>query len=117
MFSLKFKRMRKKLGMTQAQLSKKLGISPSTVGMYEQGRREPDAEMLLKISNFFNVSVDFFLESKKSKRRLKNAEEIANKIKSILSGNKDLKKNLSKETLKEITKAVEQGLREALDDD
>lgn len=117
MFNVKFKRMRKKSGLTQAQLAKKLGISPSTVGMYEQGRREPDSAMLLKISNFFDVSVDFFLESKKSKRRLKNAEEIANKVKSILNGNKNLKNNLNKETLKAITEAVKQGLKEAIDED
>lgn len=117
MFNVKFKRMRKKLGMTQVQLAKKLGISPSAVGMYEQGRREPDSEMLLKISNFFNVSVDFFLESKKSKRRLKNAEEITKKIRSILSRSANLKDGVNKQTLKAITEAVKQGLKEALEED
>lgn len=117
LFNLKLRRLRKKFKMTQAQLAKKLGISPSTIGMYEQGRREPDSEMLLKISNLFGVSVDFFLESKALKRRNKNAQEIASKVKSILKGQGGLKKeNLSKETIDAIVEAVEQGIKEALKD-
>ena len=118
MFNVKLRRMRKKFKLTQAQLAKKLGISPSTVGMYEQGRREPDSAMLLKIANLFSVSVDFFLESKEMKRRVKNAEEIVNRIKLILKGNSGLKKeNLSKETIEEIAEAVKKGLQDALKDD
>lgn len=115
MFNVKLRRLRKKSKLTQAQLAKKLSVSPSTIGMYEQGRREPDSATLLKIANLFKVSVDFFLESKESKRRAKNAEEIANKIKIILKGNSGLKKeNLSKETIEAIVEAVKQGIKEAL---
>ena len=32
--------LRRQAGMNQGELAKKLGISPSTVGMYEQGRRD-----------------------------------------------------------------------------
>lgn len=117
MFNVKLRRLRRKFKMTQAQLARKLGLSPSAIGMYEQGRREPDSAMLLKIANLFGVSVDFFLESKESKRRVKNAEEIANRIKLILKGNSGLKKeHLSKETLEAVVEAVKQGLKEALNE-
>ena len=49
--------------MTQSELGKELGISPSTVGMYEQGRRVPDVPILKKMSAFFNVSIDYLLEN------------------------------------------------------
>ena len=55
MFGKKLKMLRKKAGFTQANLAKKLGISPSSVGMYEQGRREPDSVMLVKIAELFDV--------------------------------------------------------------
>lgn len=42
-------------------IAEKLGISPSTVGMYEQGRREPSAEMLVRLAEAFSVSTDFLL--------------------------------------------------------
>ena len=49
---------RKKSGMSQAELAKKLDISPSTIGMYEQGRREPDFETEEKIADLFNVNIE-----------------------------------------------------------
>lgn len=53
--------LRKGKGWTQQQLARALSISPSTIGMYEQGRREPDNATLLKIATLFNVSTDYLL--------------------------------------------------------
>ena len=58
---MKAKELREKNQLTQAELSKHLKISPSTVGMYEQGRREPDIDTLKKLSDFFEVSIDYLL--------------------------------------------------------
>lgn len=51
-------------GLSQAQLAEKLRISPSAVGMYEQGRREPSAQLLVAIAGEFQVSTDFLLTGK-----------------------------------------------------
>ncbi len=48
--------------MTQRDLAKKLGISTSAVGMYEQNRREPDLDTLKKIALLFDVSLDSLTE-------------------------------------------------------
>ena len=53
---LKYLRMRS--GLSQRDLASRLGISPSTVGMYEAGRREPDFEAEEKIADFFNVDLN-----------------------------------------------------------
>lgn len=53
--------LRKKHKLTQEQLSVKLEVATSTIGMYEQGRRLPDAQTLKNIANIFNVSVDYLL--------------------------------------------------------
>ena len=39
--SEKLKKLRMKSGLTQAELAEKIKVSPSSIGMYEQGRREP----------------------------------------------------------------------------
>ena len=57
----KLKHLRLKAGLTQAQLARKLGISASTVGMYEQGRREPDNFTLAKIFRTLDASGDYIL--------------------------------------------------------
>lgn len=47
--------------MTQAQLADRLGISASAVGMYEQGRREPDSELLTRLARLFHTTTDALL--------------------------------------------------------
>ena len=66
MYFENIKKLRKLNGMTQWELGEKLGISASAVGMYEQGRREPDSKTLLKLSEIFSVSVDEILNGKKT---------------------------------------------------
>lgn len=48
--------------LTQEELSKILNISPSSIGMYERGEREPSYKLLVEIANFFKVSVDYLLD-------------------------------------------------------
>lgn len=56
-----FKRLRTASGLTQVEMAEKLGISRSTIGMYETGAREPDFETLELIADFFNVDIDYLL--------------------------------------------------------
>ncbi len=56
-----FKRLRVSSRMTQAEIAEKLGISRSTIGMYETGAREPDFNTLEKIADLFNVDTDYLL--------------------------------------------------------
>ena len=53
--------LRRESGWSQKELAGHLEISPSAVGMYEQGRREPDCAGLLKLAEIFGVSVDLLL--------------------------------------------------------
>ena len=46
---------------SQQELAKKLGVSPSTVGMYEQGRREPPLRLIVDMARLFEVSTDYLL--------------------------------------------------------
>ena len=42
--------LRRRAGLSQSELARRLRISPSAVGMYEQGRREPAVEVLLALT-------------------------------------------------------------------
>lgn len=53
--------LRKQHGLTMRELGEKIGVSESTISLYETGKREPNYETLLKIAELFNVSVDYLL--------------------------------------------------------
>ncbi|URZ07562.1 helix-turn-helix domain-containing protein [Clostridium felsineum] len=78
------KTLRSMNGIKQEDVAKAIGISKSGYGYYEQGRSMPDPEMLLKLSKFFNVSVDYLLgntDEIHSKIELNIPQEYANKYK------------------------------------
>ena len=54
---------RKRAGISQAELAKRINVSTSTIGMYEQGRREPSIEVLIALSEEFNVTIDVLVKS------------------------------------------------------
>lgn len=56
--------LRREKGLSQAELAQRLQISASAVGMYEQGRREPSAALLIALAGEFAVSTDFLLTGK-----------------------------------------------------
>jgi transcriptional regulator with XRE-family HTH domain len=64
MLGARISALRRKQGLTQAQLGQALGVSASAVGMYEQGRREPGVTVLVEMARLFGVSTDYLLTGK-----------------------------------------------------
>jgi len=62
MISEKIKNLRKKKGLTMKALGENLGLSESTISLYEANKRMPDYETLLKMAEFFNVSSSYLLD-------------------------------------------------------
>ena len=68
--------LRRHAGMNQAELASKLRISPSTIGMYEQGRREPAMETVVAMARLFRVSTDYLLTGQPSLQERSRLEAI-----------------------------------------
>ena len=64
MLGLRISALRKAAGISQSELAQLLKISPSAVGMYEQGRREPALDILADMADVFGVSIDFLVTGK-----------------------------------------------------
>ena len=62
MFSEKLKALRKSKNMSQAKLSKELGVTQQAVGRWEKDLNMPDLETLVKIANYFHVTVDYLAD-------------------------------------------------------
>ena len=53
--------LREERNLTQRELAQVVKLSPSTIGMYESGRRDPDSETLRLFADYFGVGVDYLL--------------------------------------------------------
>lgn len=60
-FSYRLTMLRKKRSITQAELAREIGVSPSTIGNYELGQRNPRPAHLTALCRYFSVSSDFLL--------------------------------------------------------
>lgn len=59
MIGNRVKILREELNLKQDDLAKKLGVSPSAIGMYERDLREANDEIKLKMCDLFECSMDY----------------------------------------------------------
>lgn len=78
--------LRKKNRLSQEQLAEKLNVSPSAIGMWEQGRRQPDNETIREIAQLFNVSTDYLLDNEVSQEFKEQSEENKEILKAVADG-------------------------------
>jgi len=70
---------RKQIGLTQAQLASKIEISHTQLTRYESKNIQPPADVLQRLANVFDVSIDYLVNGNKSdkvEQTLKDAELI-----------------------------------------
>jgi transcriptional regulator with XRE-family HTH domain len=60
-FCLRLCALRKEINYTQRQMAERLGIKQPSYVRYEIGTSEPTQEVLIKIADIFNVSLDYLL--------------------------------------------------------
>ena len=59
---MRLKELRKKKNISQLKLALDLNTNQNTISRYETGEREPGIMELIKIADYFNVSIDYLLE-------------------------------------------------------
>ena len=70
----RIKELRESKGMTQVRLSIELEVSQETVSAYEKGKHYPSVDVLLKMSDIFDSSIDYILGLSDIKRPISSAE-------------------------------------------
>ena len=56
---IRLKEIRKQEGISQEEIAKFLNITQSAYSNYENDNREPDYKTLVKLSEYFDVSIDY----------------------------------------------------------
>lgn len=73
--------LRKKKGLSQADLGKKIGTSGDVVGRYERGDIKPSIDVVEKIADVLDVSIDYLIGKTKMEldsQAVKRLEDISN---------------------------------------
>lgn len=58
---MRLKEIRKSKGISQLKLALDLNTNQNTISRYETGEREPGIAELIKIADYFNVSIDYLV--------------------------------------------------------
>ncbi len=66
-FAENLKNLRTSKGLTQTQLAQRLWLNKSIISAYENETRTPSLEVLIKLSNEFNVSMEYILGIEREK--------------------------------------------------
>lgn len=63
------KTIRKLKNLNQQKVAFDLNITRECLSYYENGKREPSLSMLIKMSNYFNVSIDYLITGEEFKKK------------------------------------------------
>ena len=77
------KSLRKSKGLSQEELAVKLNVVRQTISKWEQGLSVPDAEMLISISEVFEIPVSTLLGENISESRVDDLKAISEKLEII----------------------------------
>jgi transcriptional regulator with XRE-family HTH domain len=61
MFGKRLKQLREDNDLRQEDVGKIVNVEKSTVSQWESGKRTPDVETIMKLADYFNVSIDYIL--------------------------------------------------------
>lgn len=108
MFGKRLKELRESKNLYQKELASELDVTMQTISGWEINRTTPDYDMLVKIANFFNVSVDFLLGNEKKAKKIEDKETEKEALKNALVENGYMKKDedLTNDELKRLMEFV-----------
>ena len=59
---MRLKQLRRQRGISQLKLAMDLGLNQNSISRFESGEREADYQTLIRLADYFNVSVNYLLE-------------------------------------------------------
>lgn len=107
----RIKQLREEFKITQQDLSDKLNCSKSVIGLYENETRKPSLEVLIKLSEIFNCSIDY-LFCKTDIRKEINIDDADIAFANGVKGLNETNKMIIKSTLDALLAKQEQDNKE-----
>ena len=103
-FPEKLRSIRKELKYSVKEISEHTGIPYRSLQSYEMGTRKPSIEVLVKLSDFFQVSSDYLLDIETEKPEEKNISGLSKSDEEFVMQNQEQLIQILKEKQSEIDK-------------
>lgn len=71
---LNLKRLRHEYGISQQRLAEAIGISQPSINKYENHNIEPEIEILKRMADYFNTSIDYIVGHTEIRRKIEHTE-------------------------------------------
>ena len=84
--------LREDMDLRQIDVANSTGIDQKTLSNYETGKTNPDSVALIKLANFFGVSIDYLVGY--SSISIKNNRDISLRLEKIIGELNELQKNI-----------------------
>lgn len=94
MFSQKLKQLRENDDISQIRFAKEIGYSQASIAAWENGTREPGINTLIKIAQFFNVSIDYLVGKVQQEQKKEKNTELTSSEQTLLANYKRLPEDL-----------------------
>ena len=101
-----FIKLRTERQLTQELIAKSLGVSKSTIGMWETGKRLPSTELYEQIADFFNVDMDYLFGRSDVRQKI-HFDKDGNAMYSLLKDEEELLSSYRKLNTSGKEKALE----------
>ena len=84
------KELRKEKGLTQEQLAEKMSVSGRTVSRWETGSNMPDLDILIELSDLYDVDIRELLDGERKSERMD--QELKETIEKVADYSNEMKK-------------------------
>ena len=99
------KKLREERGITQLKLATDLNLVKSTICQYEKGNRDLGVTMLIKLSDYFNVSIDYLVGRTEEIKIINTAEEYTAQEKQLVKAYRKVEPRTQNKLL-ELVKSI-----------
>ena len=109
---MRLKELRQNLSCTQEKIANDLNIARTTYRNYENGDREPSLDFLIKIADYFDISLDYLLG--RQNNNLLFIDSLSPAKKELISMIKDLNEDETFVAIGMIAKLANQSIDEVM---
>jgi transcriptional regulator with XRE-family HTH domain len=128
MLGEKLKKLRESKNISRKELGEVIGVTDKTIGKYERGEVNPSEDVIVKISDYFNVYYEYFTDDNYMNKfedrvqthfvntEVENIEEVLIEIQELLKTKNDLKLNgivMNNKSIKCLIDIIDVGLNMA----